>query len=122
MELEVGHGETEVYARARRLVTIIDRSSEFIGFAAMDGTAQYVNPAGRNLLGLSSDAPISHLRIFDFLAEHGRGRALQTLLPIVLRIGRWLGELDLRHFKTGEVRSIPRRLVSASTILAPAAR
>jgi PAS domain S-box-containing protein len=88
---------------ARRLVTIIERSSEFIGFATMDGTPQYINPAGRDLVGLSDDEMISQLRILDIVAEHDRKRALEVLLPSVLSTGRWLGELDFRHFKTGEV-------------------
>jgi PAS domain S-box-containing protein len=88
---------------ARRLVTIIERSCEFIGFSTMDGIPQYINPAGRNLVGLSGEEVISQLRIFDILAEHDRERAREMLLPVVLRTGRWLGELDFRHLKTGEI-------------------
>jgi C4-dicarboxylate-specific signal transduction histidine kinase len=97
MELEVGHGETEVYARARRLVTIIDRSSEFIGFAAMDGTAQYVNPAGRTIcLASPATRPISHLRIFDFLAEQVARLIGRPVLSRDLRDQKRL-ESDLRQ-------------------------
>jgi hypothetical protein len=38
--------------QGQRLVTIIERSSDFIGFATMDGTPQYINPAGRKWLAL----------------------------------------------------------------------
>ncbi|WP_198164171.1 PAS domain-containing sensor histidine kinase [Bradyrhizobium jicamae] len=86
----------------RRLVTVIERSSEFIGFASMEGIPQYINPAGRDLVGLSLNAPISHLLIFDIIAERDREHARDTLLPIVLQTGRWLGELDFQHFQTGE--------------------
>jgi PAS domain S-box-containing protein len=87
----------------RRLTTIIERSSEFIGFATMDGTPQYLNPGGRHLVGLSGDETILHLRIFGFLAEHDRERMREILLPTVLSTGRWHGELDFCHFRTGEV-------------------
>jgi signal transduction histidine kinase len=86
----------------RRLVTVIERSSEFIGFATMEGIPQYINPAGRNLVGLPRKAPISQLLIFDIIAERDREHARETLLPIVLQTGRWLGELDFQHFQTGE--------------------
>jgi C4-dicarboxylate-specific signal transduction histidine kinase len=41
--------------------------------------------------------------IFDFLAPDERVRAREELMPQVMRTGRWLGELNLRHFKTGEI-------------------
>jgi signal transduction histidine kinase len=86
----------------RRLVAVIERSSEFIGFASMEGIPQYINPAGRNLLGLPLSAPISQLLIFDIIAERDREHARETLLPIVLQTGRWVGELEFQHFQTGE--------------------
>jgi C4-dicarboxylate-specific signal transduction histidine kinase len=41
--------------------------------------------------------------IFDFIAAHERIRAREELMPQVMRTGRWLGELNLRHFKTREI-------------------
>ena len=73
-------------------MTIIERSSDFIGFATMDGTPQYINPVGHKLVGLAVGEAISHLRIFDVLAAHDRRRALEMLLPIVLSTGRWIGD------------------------------
>ena len=35
------------------MASLIERSSEFVGFARLDGTAQYLNKAGCELLGLS---------------------------------------------------------------------
>jgi PAS domain S-box-containing protein len=87
----------------RRFSTIIERSSEFIGFATMDGVPQYINPAGRTLIGFSDSEAISRVGIFDILADHDRRRARDSLLPIVLRTGRWVGELDFRHLRTGEI-------------------
>ena len=93
----------QVGAQQRRLVSLIERSSEFIGFAHLDGTSQYLNKAGRELLGLSETEEVQQLSIFDFLARDERARAHRELMPLVARTGRWLGELNLQHFKTGEV-------------------
>jgi PAS domain S-box-containing protein len=93
----------QVGAQQRRLVSLIERSSEFIGFAHLDGTSQYLNKAGRELVGLSETEEVQQLSIFDFLAPDERTRAHRELMPLVARTGRWLGELNLRHFKTGEV-------------------
>jgi PAS domain S-box-containing protein len=84
-------------------VTLIERSSEFVGFAGLDGKPQYVNKAGCELLGLSGIEEVQRLNMFDFLAPDERTRAHHELMPLVMRTGRWLGELNLRHFKTGEI-------------------
>jgi PAS domain S-box-containing protein len=92
-----------VEAEQRRLVSLIERSSEFVGFAHLDGTSQYLNRAGCELLGISGIEEVQTLSIFDFLAPDERTRAHRELMPLVLRTGRWLGELNFRHFKTGEI-------------------
>jgi signal transduction histidine kinase/PAS domain-containing protein len=90
-------------AAQRRLVAVIERSSEFVGFASMDGKPQYLNAAAFELLGLSGIEQAQQLSIFDFLAPEERTRARCELMPLVMKTGRWLGELNLRHFKTGEI-------------------
>jgi PAS domain S-box-containing protein len=89
-------------AQQRRMASLIDRSSEFVGVARMDGTVQYLNRAGCDLLGLSGPDQAQRLVIFDFIAPDERARAHRELMPLVMATGRWLGELNLRHFKTGE--------------------
>ncbi|MCH4560513.1 PAS domain S-box-containing protein [Mesorhizobium sp. USDA 4775] len=89
-------------AQHRRLVSLIERSSELVGFARLDGTPQYLNKAGCELLGLSGIEEVERLNIVDFLAPDERTRAHRELIPLVMGTGRWLGELNLRHFKTGE--------------------
>ena len=90
-------------AEQRRLATVIERSSEFIGIADLDGTPQYLKKAAFDLLGLSGTEEVQRLNIFDFMAPDERTRAHRELLPMVMRTGRWLGELNLCHFKTGEI-------------------
>lgn len=93
------HAEVE----QRRLATVIERSSEFIGFADLDGTPQYLNNAAFDLVGLSNTEEVQRLNILDFIAPDERGRAHRELIPMVMGTGRWLGELNLRHFITGEI-------------------
>lgn len=86
----------------RRMVSLIERSSEFVGFAGLEGRVQYLNTAGCELLGLSGIDEAQRLSIFDFLSPTDRMRAHHELMPLVAASGRWLGELNFRHFKTGE--------------------
>ncbi|MBB3544761.1 ATP-binding protein [Rhizobium sp. BK399] len=98
LAIQRGHAE----AQQRRTASLIERSSEFVGFARLEGTVQYLNKAGCDLLGLSGIEEARQLSIFDFLAPEEQARAHRELMPLVRETGRWLGELNFRHFKTGE--------------------
>jgi PAS domain S-box-containing protein len=86
-------------ADERRFVSLIERSSDFISFAGLDGRAQYVNPAGLALVGLSQIDRDAH--VLDFLVPEDRSRARDECWPLVIRNGRWVGELNFQHFKSG---------------------
>ena len=98
LAIQRGHAE----AQQRRMATLVERSSEFVGFARIEGAVQYLNKAGCDLLGLSGIEEARQLSIFDFLAPDERARAHHELMPLVMKTGRWLGELNFRHFTTGE--------------------
>jgi PAS domain S-box-containing protein len=91
------HGETEM----RRFVALVERSADFVGYADLDGTARYVNPAGMRLVGLGEHERVPPLHILEFLVPEDRARARKEAWPIVRRSGRWVGELTLRHFSSG---------------------
>ena len=88
-------------AEERRFVSLVERSSDFVGVASLDGVTQFINPAGLKLVGLSAIEDVSRLHILDFLIPEHRARAHEECWPIVMRTGRWNGELGFRHFKTG---------------------
>jgi PAS domain S-box-containing protein len=91
------HGETEM----RRFVALVESSADFVGYADLDGTARYVNPAGMRLVGLGEHERVPPLHILEFLAPEDRARARDEAWPIVRRSGRWVGELTFRHFASG---------------------
>ncbi|HEU0085255.1 MAG TPA: ATP-binding protein, partial [Bradyrhizobium sp.] len=62
---------------------------------------QYVNPAGLQLVGLASLDDALKLHVADFVSAENRQTVRDELWPLVLRAGRWKGELDLRHFASG---------------------
>jgi PAS domain S-box-containing protein len=86
-------------ADERRFVSLIERSSDFVGFASLEGRPQYLNPAGLALVGLSQFDRNAH--VLDFIAPADRNRARDEYWPIVVRTGRWSGELNFQHFGTG---------------------
>ena len=92
------HGETEM----RRFVALVESSADFVGYADLDGTARYLNPAGMRLVGLGEHEKVPPLHILEFLAPEDRARARDEAWPIVRQSGRWVGELTFRHFASGD--------------------
>jgi PAS domain S-box-containing protein len=89
----------------RRFLSLVERCTDFIGIASLDGSPHYVNPAGLGLVGLETLEEARRLHVFDFLLPEERARAGQVCWPEALRTGRWRGELIFRHFRTG--RAMP---------------
>ena len=86
-----------------RFTTLVGNSKDFIGIASLDGTPQYVNSAGLQLVGLNDVEQCRQLTILDFLPERDRIRARDECWRIVTETGHWCGELRFRNFKTGAI-------------------
>jgi PAS domain S-box-containing protein len=84
-----------------RYLALIERSSDFIGVAGLDGVPQYINPAGLRLVGLAGIEDARRTHILDFVFPGDRTRMRDQVWPIVMREGRWIGEINLRHFELG---------------------
>ncbi|MDR6100968.1 PAS domain S-box-containing protein [Agrobacterium larrymoorei] len=107
LEIAASHATLAIergYADAQqlRMASLVERSSELVGFVRLEGSVDYLNKAGCELLGLSGPQEARHLNIIDFITPDQQSRARRKLLPQVMETGRWLGELNFRHFKTGE--------------------
>ena len=88
-------------AEKRRFTELVQRTTDFIGIAALDGRIQYVNPAGLQAVGLATPDEALRLHVLDFVAPPNRKTVQDEIWPLLLRTGRWKGELDLRHFGSG---------------------
>jgi PAS domain S-box-containing protein len=84
-----------------KLTSLIERSSDFIGIASLEGEVRFVNPAGQLLVGLEGDAAVQASRIPDFVFEADREKFEQEIWPSIVQRGEWEGEVRFRHFKTG---------------------
>jgi C4-dicarboxylate-specific signal transduction histidine kinase len=82
-------------------VSLIEKSSEFIGYTPTVGApVAYLNAAGRRLVGLGLDEDISKLHIGDFHPTEDHQLFIDEILPALLRDGYWEGERVMRHFGT----------------------
>ncbi|MCW2867207.1 MAG: domain S-box protein [Marmoricola sp.] len=86
---------------AMRFQALVEASKDFIALARLDGQVIYVNPAGRDMVGLPQDVDVSSTSIVEFLTEEGIEASLVTEQPAVKAHGHWEGESTLRDRRGG---------------------
>jgi PAS domain-containing protein len=65
-------------ADQHRFAALVQRSSDFIGFASLSGMRQYLNPAGIELVGLESAAAAIRLHVLDFVPPRSGSASATT--------------------------------------------
>lgn len=88
-------------ARAARLAAIVEQSGDFIGIADPAGRGEYLNPAGRRMVGLPDEADIGAVHVGDFFAADDLPFVEGTVLPQVAAGGSWASDFNFRHLTTG---------------------
>ncbi len=96
------HEYKEIEKHQSRLIQVLDGSYDFISMTSMDGKILYLNEVARETLGIDKDTDISRLSRRDFFFEDDLGTLKDVIIPLTLSDGSWVGEVKLRHFKTGE--------------------
>lgn len=86
----------------KKLASLVESSSDFIGIATPEGRVLFVNPAGRRIVGADEDQDFSDATIFDFLAGPDRDRFAHETLPRILDEGHWEGETSFRNFANND--------------------
>jgi PAS domain S-box-containing protein len=85
----------------RRFAELVESSSDFLGFASLEGAPLYINAAGLQLVGLTRLEDADGLHVLEFLMPQEREQASRQYWPRVFRDGCWSGEIECRHFQTG---------------------
>lgn len=85
----------------RKLAAVVENSMDFVGLASLDGTAEVLNRAGREMVGLESLTAVRRTRISDYVTEQDRREVFPRMFADVRRYGRWQGQIQFRHFVTG---------------------
>jgi len=102
---ELEEEREQAYAQLRKYSLVVENSNDFIAIASLDGKVQFVNKAGRELVGIDADEDVESKTIAEFLTEEGFHASRDIEIPAVQAHGHWSGETTLRHFRTG--RAIP---------------
>ncbi|MDQ1089216.1 PAS domain S-box protein [Siphonobacter sp. SORGH_AS_1065] len=95
----------EVSARdqQKRLLALVENSSEFMAIFTLHGDLTYINQAGQKLAGIEAEDLILSRRISEFFSTEQYQSLEKTVLPAMVIEGHWAGEIQIRHFKTGEI-------------------
>ncbi len=99
--LELEKEREQAYAQLRKYSQLVENSNDFIAIASLDGKIQFVNKAGRELVGLDANEDVESKMIAEFLTEEGFQASQDIEIPAVQTHGNWSGETTLRHFRTG---------------------
>ena len=85
----------------QKLIALVENSADVIGITDLSSTVIYLNKAGYELLGLDDpdQAPKSPA---DYYMPTDAQKLYEQALPAIIKTGRWSGEMNYRHFKTGE--------------------
>ncbi|MCB1231385.1 MAG: PAS domain S-box protein [Verrucomicrobiae bacterium] len=82
-----------------RFKTISETSTDFIGIATVENAPAplYVNPAGRNLLGIPPELAPAEARFEDFFTREALERFANEGIPHALEHGHWRSEITMLH-------------------------
>ena len=102
-DVTVQHRSDELRSESARMVRILEATTDFVGMACAEGNVLFINAAGRQMLGMTPDEPISG-HISGWHPEWANEIVLKEALPTAIRDGCWEGESALL---TREGREIP---------------
>jgi two-component system, cell cycle sensor histidine kinase and response regulator CckA len=93
----------------QKFFTLVEYSRDFIAVADLQDNVQYVNPAGRALLGIAETESLEGTHSLDYVIPADLPLVHGTILPALYSCGHWEGELRFRHRQTGQ--SLPMDFV-----------
>ncbi len=93
----------------QKFFTLVEFSRDFIAVADLLDNVQYVNPAGRAMLGIADADAVKGTHSLDYVVSDDLPLVHGTILPALYSFGHWEGELRFRHRQTG--KSLPMDFV-----------
>jgi PAS domain S-box-containing protein len=85
-----------------RLLTILEKTTDYVAMADASESMLYLNPAGRAMLGLGAVDDIFHKKLCDHSDPEVRDTIRSVAIPAAIANGLWAGESRMRD-STGRV-------------------
>jgi two-component system cell cycle sensor histidine kinase/response regulator CckA len=93
----------------QKFFTLVENCRDFIAVADLQDNVEYVNPAGRAMLGIADTESLKGTHSLDYVIAADLPLVHETILPALYSSGHWEGELRFRHRQTGD--SLPMDFV-----------
>jgi two-component system cell cycle sensor histidine kinase/response regulator CckA len=93
----------------QKFFTLVEYCRDFIAVADLQDNVEYVNPAGRAMLGIAEGESLKGTHSLDYVVPADLSLVHGTILPALYSSGHWKGELRFRHRQTGQ--SLPMDFV-----------
>jgi PAS domain S-box-containing protein len=93
----------------QKFFTLVEYSRDFIAVADLQDNVEYINPAGRAMLGIAEGESLKGTHSLDYVVPTDLPLVHGTILPALYSFGHWEGELRFRHRQTGQ--SLPMDFV-----------
>ena len=87
-------------AEKQKFFTLVEYCRDFIAVADLDDNVQYVNPAGRAMLGIQEAESVKDSHFKSYLEPSELPLMREKILPALQTSGFWQGELCFRHRQT----------------------
>jgi|GEM_PF-3129820 PAS domain S-box len=94
--------DTELAVQQQKLLSLVSKSHDMMAVANMSNQVNYLNDAGKELLGIPDTFDITLLNTRDFYLGQEYTRIMRTITQAMDTEGQWRGMIKLRHFVTGE--------------------
>lgn len=75
--------------------SIIQATSDFVGYGDSTGRMLYINMAGQRMLGLQSHRELSQLQVTELFSKKNQATVLNELTKVMRTGKQWIGELTL---------------------------
>lgn len=95
--------EALIREEQRKLLTLVENSSDLMSILGMDGKNTYLNKAGREMLGFESEQQVLETPISELHAPEHFQLVNTEVLPSIMEQGQWRGQMLVRHLHTGEI-------------------
>jgi len=85
----------------QKFFTLVENCRDFMAIADLQDNVEYVNSAGRAMLGIPHDKSVRGTHSMDYVVPADLTLVYDTILPALRSSGHWAGELRFRHLQTG---------------------
>lgn len=87
----------------QKFLALAENNRDFIAVTDLRCNVQYINPAGRAILGMGEAETVHKTHAQDYVAAADFPLLRDTIIPTILSSGHWEGELRFRHHQTGQL-------------------